>query len=134
LLTDQGFAKRLKDLFEYQPEPTIPEIHRLKIGRHYRFSPAVKIVVGRNEYENDLLVQHRQPGEILVYWAERPGPYCIISGTDALQHVNEAVQLCLAYGDGADGESVKLVKEVNDSRQEIIGMIDKSKRFPEKRL
>ena len=55
LLTDPEFSKRLKDLMKYgefDPE----NIQLLKIGRHFRLDEKTKLIVGRNEKENELLL------------------------------------------------------------------------------
>jgi tRNA-uridine 2-sulfurtransferase len=134
LLTDVGFTKRLRDLFTHQPEAPVDDIHRLRIGRHYRFSPTVKIVVGRNQYENDLLDKHRLKTEILVFSPDKPGPYCLISGTEADSFLATAIELCLAYGDGNDQEKVRLMVEKGDEKREVTGVVDRSLRYPEKRI
>ncbi len=49
LLTDPGFARRIRDLMEHQYDFSLNDVHLLKFGRHFRLSPKVKLVVGRNE-------------------------------------------------------------------------------------
>jgi tRNA U34 2-thiouridine synthase MnmA/TrmU len=48
LLTDPIFAKRVKDLMVHQIDFSLNDIHLLKIGRHYRLSPKLKLIIGRN--------------------------------------------------------------------------------------
>ncbi len=48
LLTDPGFSKRMKDLMIHDPAFSLNDVHLLKMGRHFRLSPEVKLVVGRN--------------------------------------------------------------------------------------
>ena len=55
LLTDKQFASKLRDLFEHKKRVTINEVNSLKVGRHFRFGDN-KIIVGRNENENRLLI------------------------------------------------------------------------------
>jgi tRNA U34 2-thiouridine synthase MnmA/TrmU len=52
LLTDPGFAKRMKDLMMNEPNFSLNDVHLLKIGRQFRLSRGVKLVVGRNKEEN----------------------------------------------------------------------------------
>lgn len=54
LLTDPGFARRLKDLMKHK-KPDLNDIELLKIGRHFRLSPKAKLIVGRDEKENNRL-------------------------------------------------------------------------------
>ncbi|MBI4231484.1 MAG: hypothetical protein HY608_11655 [Planctomycetes bacterium] len=55
LLTEPLFARKLKDLFDHDPDPGIPEVNLLKIGRHFRLPCGLKLVVGRDERENAVL-------------------------------------------------------------------------------
>ncbi len=54
LLTDPGFAKRVKDLMRYG-DLCLSEVRLLKVGRHFRLSAGCKLVVGRNQQENESL-------------------------------------------------------------------------------
>ena len=55
LLTDPQFAKRLKDLIMHK-ELNLDNVELLKIGRHFRISAHAKLIVGRNEKENEQLI------------------------------------------------------------------------------
>ncbi len=55
LLTDPQFAKRLKDLIMHK-ELNLDNVELLKIGRHFRISAHTKLIVGRNEKENEQLI------------------------------------------------------------------------------
>ncbi|MCX5696942.1 MAG: hypothetical protein NTU54_03050 [Candidatus Omnitrophica bacterium] len=52
LLTDPEFSKRLRDLMRHTSDFTLNDIFLLKLGRHFRLSKGVKLIVGRNEQEN----------------------------------------------------------------------------------
>ena len=54
LLTDAIFSRRLKDLLEHN-EHTLDNILLLKLGRHFRSSTGLKIIIGRNKEENKKL-------------------------------------------------------------------------------
>lgn len=56
LLTDPEFSKKVKDLIGHQ-ELNLHNVQLLKIGRHFRFSKAAKLIIGRNERENNSLLQ-----------------------------------------------------------------------------
>jgi tRNA U34 2-thiouridine synthase MnmA/TrmU len=134
LLTDQGFAQRLEDLFQHQPDAAISDIHRLKVGRHFRLADTAKLVVGRNSRENDLLVKYRQPDEYLLYCEECPGPYGILAGIDAAAHLDEAMRICLAYGDGQEGEMLPVVVEYGTEKKVVNTVVDKKMKCVEKRI
>lgn len=54
LLTDPGFSQRARDLIKYG-EFNLHNIQLLKLGRHFRLKPSAKLIVGRNEQENNSL-------------------------------------------------------------------------------
>lgn len=56
LLTDPCFSKRVNDLFEHiDGVPTINDVELLKVGRHFRLSDEAKLIVGRNQSENEMM-------------------------------------------------------------------------------
>ncbi len=62
LLTEEAFARKVKDLFAHEEKPTTKQMELLTIGRHIRLGPETKIVLGRNELENLLLEGYAQDG------------------------------------------------------------------------
>ncbi len=66
LLTDEAFARKVKDLFAHEERPTTKQMELLAVGRHIRLSPMTKIVLGRNEYENLLLEGYAQDGYTVI--------------------------------------------------------------------
>ncbi len=55
LLTDPIFSIKLKNLMATDPDYTTKDIELLTIGRHFRVSPTAKLIVARNERENEQL-------------------------------------------------------------------------------
>ncbi len=57
LLTEKNFGIRFKDLVNSLPDrdPTMTELNSLKTGRHLRLPGGLRVIVGRNETENDYL-------------------------------------------------------------------------------
>lgn len=79
LLTDPGFAKRVKDLFSHNAV-NIDNLCLLKEGRHYRLSDATKLVVGRDESENEALQRTAIDGDIYFKLKDRQGPVSLLRG------------------------------------------------------
>jgi tRNA-specific 2-thiouridylase len=57
LLTDKNFAARLADAFAHG-EYGVDDINLLKIGRHFRLPSGAKAIVGRNEGENEKILEY----------------------------------------------------------------------------
>lgn len=81
LLTDKGFARRVKDLLEHKPNPTLKDLHILKVGRHFRVNRETKVVIARDEGENIKIRNLLQPGDTLVEPFNFPGPVAMVCGS-----------------------------------------------------
>lgn len=73
LLTDPQFSKRLKELILHR-ELSLGNVDLLKIGRHFRLSESTKLVVGRDEKENEQLANLAKAEDYLFMPKELPGP------------------------------------------------------------
>ncbi len=112
LLTDPAYGKRLKDLKSHEGLAIIP-ILRLRMGRHFRLG-AVRLILGRNQAENERLEKERNAGEYLLKTKDIPGPSAILSGTATEDELRQAAALCAHYSDCIPGQPVLV--EVQDPR------------------
>jgi len=102
LLTDPGFTKRMKDLMVYDPQFSLNDVHLLKMGRHFRFSNGVKLVVGRNEEENQKIQTFAQGEDILLKVSSFPGPLSLLRGKLNEGDIEKAAAITVHYGKGKD--------------------------------
>ncbi|MCK4436618.1 hypothetical protein KAU86_01580 [bacterium] len=107
LLTDQGFASRLKDLFKHS-EAKVNDVQLLKLGRHFRLSPQTKLIVGRNEGENAELLTFARPGDFCFRVAQFPGPITIARGELNSEGISKACALTAHYSKGKGEEIIKV--------------------------
>ena len=96
LLTDPGFGARIKDMLEHGPFD-IPNINLLKVGRHFRFSPQVKAIVGRDHLENAKLEGMLKEGDITIRTEGVPGPMTLLRGGSDSEFVGEAGAITARY-------------------------------------
>jgi hypothetical protein len=54
-LSEHPFARKTHDLLRYLPEASAWQFALLKTGRHFRFDASCKVIVGRNEADNQQL-------------------------------------------------------------------------------
>ena len=80
LLTDPIFGRRMRDLIDHNPMATLNDVHLLKMGRHFRLSPQIKVVVGRNQKENAKLASHALEGDLIYKVLDFPGPLTLVRG------------------------------------------------------
>lgn len=80
LLTYKDFSKRLADLMNHKIL-SLENVELLKFGRHFRLSPEAKLVVGRNEKENNILFGLAQANDYLFFPQEDlAGPHSLGRG------------------------------------------------------
>ncbi len=109
LLTDQGYAARLRELLGRQGESVSRrELEALKWGRHFRLPGGAKAIVGRTRKENDALLALRGPEEALLWVEDYPSPLVLVPGSAAAGDLEEAAGLAAAYSDAPPGAGVRV--------------------------
>lgn len=98
LLTEKEFANRLRDYLKFNKNPTMEGVRLLKYGRHFRFNGA-KIIVGRNELENNFLIHLKEPDGIIMEASNAKGPITLIQGNVEEASIKFAARLTLRYSD-----------------------------------
>lgn len=79
LFTDKFIAARVKDLIDYNPEFKQEELYLLKIGRHFRINPSLKIVVSRNEGDTIHLEKYEKNSDFF-FKPDFSGPSVYVKG------------------------------------------------------
>jgi len=105
-LTDRTFSARLRDLFEHGGRLTGEQAVLLRVGRHFRISEGVKAIVGRNQRENAVLLEHRE-GRWVVQVTDHPGPVVLLEGEPSEEELLRAASIAVRYSDGRDGVRVR---------------------------
>ena len=101
LLTDQNFSNRMRDYMKFNKNLLIEDINILKEGRHFRFHNT-KIIVGRNEIENNILIRLKKPNDLIMEVEDIPGPITIVQGEINEDSLKFAASLTLRYSDSKD--------------------------------
>jgi len=109
LLTDSGFANRMKDLIRYKPDFTINDVQLLKLGRQFRLTPEAKLIVGRNQDENNRLQNLAKDGDLYFYPSEVRGPTGIGKGIFNNNCLSIASSIVARYSDGEFNEQIKVL-------------------------
>ncbi len=114
LLTDPGFAKRMKDLLAHDSNFSLNDVHLLKMGRHFRFSPGTKLVVGRQEEENQRIQTFAQGDDILLKVSSFPGPLSLLRGRLADGDIERAAAITAHYSKAKDLRNVEVTYKSRD--------------------
>lgn len=108
LLTEAAFSTKLRDFFYYEGEAPSPELRQkqaalLAIGRHFRLSDDTKLIVARNQPENEALAARwRDARGAFFYPANFDGPNAIGFGVLDESGKKAIGELIARYGKSGD--------------------------------
>jgi hypothetical protein len=118
LLTDANYAAKVRDWMAHAAGAPLTREETLlfSVGRHFRLSPTVKIVVGRREVENGYL--EREWGRLwLASPVDVPGPTALVQGNATDDDLSVAASFVARYGDAKDAPSTRVaVRRGDESR------------------
>ncbi|HDI61194.1 MAG TPA: tRNA 4-thiouridine(8) synthase ThiI [Desulfobacteraceae bacterium] len=119
LLTDKGYADRLRDLLGHTSEPRRQDLDRLKIGRHLRLDAHTKIVVGRTQIENAQLEATVEPAvDLKIRVQGFPGPLALAPSNASAETVALAGAIAAGYSKApADREATVRIEGPGESRK-----------------
>ena len=104
LLTDPLYGRRLKEMLEHG-EDAIADSILLRFGRHFRLPSGAKLVIGRDQDENRLLMAAARPGDVLMRAMGFGGPVGLLRrGSD--EDELTAAAMVTRYGQGRDEPQV----------------------------
>jgi tRNA U34 2-thiouridine synthase MnmA/TrmU len=119
LLTDPQFARRMKDLIVHDPGFTLNDVHLLKMGRHFRLSPRLKLVVGRNEDENQRINTFARDEDMLLRALGHPGPLSLLRGEREDRAIEISAAMTARYGKAKDMERVEVLCASGESHHSV---------------
>jgi tRNA U34 2-thiouridine synthase MnmA/TrmU len=118
LLTDPIFAARMRDLMQHQPGFALPDVLLLKLGRHLRLTDEAKVIVGRDQPENERLKSLAREGDELLEAVDVPGPLSLLRGRIGVVERLVAAKVTLIYGKARGRAKTKV--RVSSHRGEIL--------------
>lgn len=102
LLCEKEYARKLADLLKHKKRVGVKDVELLKVGRHFRLGES-KIVVGRNEEENKLLLKMKGRGDYVFEVPDCGSPITLLQGRKTNEAVRLAAELTAAYSDAGEG-------------------------------
>ncbi|NQU05658.1 MAG: tRNA (5-methylaminomethyl-2-thiouridylate)-methyltransferase [Calditrichaeota bacterium] len=124
ILTDPGYARKVKDLWEYKDKQSLiwSDYNLLRIGRHLRIKPDLKVVVGRHEKDNEML-EGFVLGRIGIELKDDPGPLVIIDGlSDDPEDIALAAGICIRYSKLRNSDCEVAVNIYRDGKTDTISV------------
>lgn len=121
LLTDPEFSKRLKDLIIHQ-ELSIDNIELLKIGRHFRISQDTKLIVGRDEKENERLFKLAKDNDYLFMPCEKiAGPTSLGRGQFSEELIRLSCSITCHYCDLNGETNTQIIyRKISESEDRVL--------------
>jgi len=128
LLTDPAYSRRLQDLFEHESLAR-EDIEILRVGRHFRLGDKTKIIVGRDNADNEIISELATCDDKIIYSKEPPGPAVLLRGDMREENIRTAALLQKRYckareadrhqvfcraGDEEDGEPMEIVGTLSE--------------------
>jgi tRNA U34 2-thiouridine synthase MnmA/TrmU len=98
LLTYKEYANKLRDLFNHKKRVSLEDIAMLRQGRHFRLEKN-KMIVGRNEAENKVLLQKKMPSHYYFEVPDCGSPITILQGPKTKRAIEKAAALTAFYSD-----------------------------------
>ncbi len=118
LLTDPIFSLRLRDLFARQEDRNYRDYELLKYGRHFRVTESCKIIVGRNNADNEAMKKLVTADDLVLKMKSFPGPLVVVPyGQDSDAQI--AASLCARYSDAPDDTEEDVICHHHDSSKTI---------------
>ena len=117
-LTDQAYSRKFRDVLSFKGEQdiTMDDVYILGVGRHFRLSPALKVIIGRDEVENNFLSRYNEQ-----YWTAvatgYPGPTVLIMGEFDETAAETIAAMTARYCDGKREPEVEVEFSFGDSKK-----------------
>ena len=122
LLTDPAFCRRLQDLLDHRVDQNynLDDVLLLRLGRHLRIKSDLKIIVGRDEIENEFLESFSNK-YILLHATDFPGALVLVDGKADKDDLTFSERLAAYFSKGRNAKKVTVsVRNLKDSKQNIL--------------
>jgi tRNA-specific 2-thiouridylase len=119
LLSDAGFSRRLKDHLGHEGTawPGAEPLARLRLGRHFRLSHAIKVVVARNDDDGRELAAVASGSWVCRCVAG--GALAVVEGSPGEEGLSRAAALAAHYGAGRDLPRAEVVCTLGSEERRV---------------
>ncbi|WP_198263104.1 tRNA (5-methylaminomethyl-2-thiouridylate)-methyltransferase [sulfur-oxidizing endosymbiont of Gigantopelta aegis] len=121
MLTDENYAVKLQDMWTNRPtrEYELDDIIMLKMGRHFRLASHLKVIIGREEGENNFMQGYKNQF-VSIFPTSHHGALCLVDGVfKSDEELQQALGLVARYSQGKNASEVILkVRQANGTEEE----------------
>ncbi len=120
-LTDEHYSRKLVDLWQARGnhEYDMDDIMLLKVGRHIRPAPNFKLIIAREEGENNFLQGYKKRF-ISLQLVDLAGPLVLIDGTPEMDDLKLAARITARFSKYRDEPKLKVAITQKDGTSNII--------------
>ncbi len=114
-LTDENYSKKLADLWTAQgrKDYELDDIMLLKVGRHIRPAPHFKLIISREEGENNFLEGYKKQFHHMRV-TSHGGPLTLVDGNPSDEDLELAAQIMARFSQGKTADEVTVQIEKKD--------------------
>ncbi len=120
MLTDENYAVKLQDMWANRASRAyeLDDIIMLKMGRHFRLAPHLKIIIGREEGENNFMQGYKNQF-VSIFPTSHPGALCLVDGEfKSDEELQQALRLVARYSQGKNAIEVTLnTRQIDGTEQ-----------------
>lgn len=120
LLTDVGYSNRLRDLLAHTGRLQFDDLNLLKLGRHFRLDGSTKVVVGRNEEENNKLMALKQTQHFYLEAMDIGSPVTLLIGETTPKNIEAAAMITARYSSAKHEKQVEITVMGNGSSHRLM--------------
>ncbi|MBA2654270.1 MAG: tRNA (5-methylaminomethyl-2-thiouridylate)-methyltransferase [Gammaproteobacteria bacterium] len=108
-LTDKYYSEKLRDFWEHRSDKNyeLDDVMLLKVGRHLRPRENFKMIIGREEGENNFLEGYRKQFVHLRIMSHT-GPLILIDGSPNREDISLAAEIAARFSGGREAEKVTI--------------------------
>jgi len=108
-LIDKTYSRRLRDVLAHGEASLLDltQAQFLAVGRHFRLPDGAKVIVGRNERENNFVEQHVVQG-VWLRAADYVGPTALVLGDPSPEALQLASRIVASYSRGSAVSNVRV--------------------------
>lgn len=107
-LADKSFTLKIRDLMKNKKSISETDLKFLTSGRQFRLSPGVKLIVGRDQFENHFLERHKRGHGLLASFNTK-GPSALVIGNPDKDEKLLAARILARYSDPVQNGPVEVL-------------------------
>lgn len=120
-LTNEQYSSKLADLWQHRgtKDYELDDIMLLKVGRHIRPRPNYKLIIGREDGENNYLEGYRKQF-VHMRCVDHMGPLVLLEGAPTPDDFELAAQITARFSGGRDEAQVAVMVEDNKGLGQVL--------------